>query len=61
MFQVINLDSLESAATFLYLVCTIVYNNSDWEALEHNMGKAWSRWDMVLKVLEKKGVTVWAR
>ena len=54
----VNLDPLESAATFTYLVCTITYNNSDWAALYHSLGEARRRWGMMSRVLDKSGVTV---
>ena len=38
-----KLYPLESAATFLYLGCTIVYNNSNWMALYHNLRKVQRR------------------
>ena len=48
-----NLEPLDSAATFPYLGCTIVYNNSDWAALYHNVRKYQRRWGMVSSVMVK--------
>ena len=57
----VNLEPLESAATFPYLGFTIGYNNSDWVALYHNLFKARRWWGMVLNVLENIGAKVRSR
>ena len=55
------MDPLEPLDTFLYLGCTIAYNNSNLVALYQNLGKTMRQWGMVLKVLEKTGSAVRAR
>ena len=41
--------------------CTIVFNNSDWEALYGYLRKAQRPWEVVAKVLMNMGATVRAR
>ena len=57
----VNLYPLKTVAAFTYLVCIIVYSNSYWATMYHNLGKARRRQGMVLKVLEKAGATVRTR
>ena len=52
---------LELVSTFPYLVHTIMFNNSNWEALYQNLRKAQSHWGVVLGVLVKSGATVKSR
>ena len=53
-----NLDPLETADSFTYLVHTSAYKNSVWEALHQKLGMARRRWGMALRVTEKTGITV---
>ena len=57
----VNLDPLESSATFPCLGHTIAYKNSNWESLYHNPRKAQQRWGMVPKVLVKTEANVRSR
>ena len=49
---------METTAAFLCLGHTVVYNNSDWASLYHNLKKSQRRWVMVTKVLTKLIVVV---
>ena len=51
MYIKVNLDPLESAASFPCLCRIITYNNINWVALYHNLGKAQRQCAMVSKVL----------
>ena len=57
----VNADPLEPAAAFPYLGHTVKYNNSDWADLYQNLLKARRWWEMMGKVVMKKGATVRAR
>ena len=48
-----NSEPLEKIAAFLYLGCTVTYNNNNWSALYHNLRKAQRQWEMVRKVVLK--------
>ena len=54
----VNLDPLEATAAFTYLGRNIMYNNSNWTDLYHNMEKARRWWVMLSKVMEKTGEAV---
>ena len=56
-----NAEPLEPVLSFMYLDCTIAYNNINWVAVYHNLLKARQWWGMIFKVLKKTGATVWAR
>ena len=56
-----NVEPLEPADAFTYLICTITYNNSDWAAVYHNLRKACTRWGIISMVMMKTGSMVWAR
>ena len=55
------MDLIEPAAAFTYLVRAIVYNNTDWAAVYHNLWKAQQCRGKISKVLMKTGATVRAR
>ena len=61
VFFQINAETLPPSEAFPYLRRKIAYNNSNWEAVYLNMRKAWRRWGMVVRVLEKTGATVRTR
>ena len=52
---------MDPTAAFLYLVCTVAYNNGNWEALYHNLKNYRRKWGMVAKVLTKSGAVVWSQ
>ena len=56
----VNSDPPKYVDAFPYLCCTIVYNNSDWEAVYHDLWKARRHWEMISKVLTKTGAKVQA-
>ena len=49
----VNAESLEPADAFPYHVRTIEYNNSNWEAVYHNLRKDNRRWGVISKLLTK--------
>ena len=53
-----NEDPLDQDTSFPYLGHTVVYNNSNWEALYQNLWKACRQWEMVGKVVKKMRATV---
>ena len=57
----VNAETLETAADFPALDCTVAFNNSNWEDLYQNLCKVWCWWGMVEKVLTRTGVVVRAR
>ena len=57
LFQ-INTETLPPSEGFPYLVLMIAYNNSDWEAVYQNLGKARRRRVMLVRGLERTGATV---
>ena len=60
LFQ-INTDTLPLLEDFPYLGWTIAYNNSDWEEVYQNLRKVRRWWEMVERVLERTGATVWSQ
>ena len=60
MFQ-INAENLTPLEAFPYLGRTIIYSNSDWEAVYLDLHKAWRRWGMIARVIEREGATVRAQ
>ena len=52
--------TLDSTADFLYLSCTVAFNNSNWADLYQNLRKAQIWWGVVTKVLTSIGAAVWA-
>ena len=54
----VNLNSLESTTFSPYLGRTIMYNNSDWEALYINLRKYQRRWGIVANVMGKTGAPI---
>ena len=57
LFQ-INAETLPPLEAFPYLGQMSAYNNSNSAAVYLNLRKAWRRWGMVARVLERKGETV---
>ena len=55
------MEPLELVYAFPCLIRTIAYNNSNWEAVYHNLRKDRQRCGVISKVLAKTEVTVQAR
>ena len=54
----VNVEPLEPAADFLYLVCTVELNTINWADLYQNPQKEWRRWGVVAKALTSTGEMV---
>ena len=57
----IKVDTLPLLEAFPYLERTILYNNSDWAEVYLNLRRAWRRWSIIERVLERMISTVRAR
>ena len=54
----INTEALPLLEASPYLGMKIAYNNSDWVAVYLNLRKAWRRWGMIARFLERTGKLV---
>ena len=60
MSILVKLEPIDTTAAFPYLFHTIAFNNSDRATLYVNLRKSQWRWGVVIKLLKKTGVMVWA-
>ena len=56
-----QLEPLKATTTFPYLGRTVMYNNSNWEALYSKVRKAQQRWGIVTKVMWNTGAPIKSR
>ena len=52
---------MDTIVIFVYLVCTVSYNNSHWDSLYQNLNNSQRIWLMVSKILTNSGAAVRAQ